>query len=262
MSDASEFWADPVSLGDTGSTRNAGSRRPVVIVGAGGLGREALAAARAGGIWDVKGFVDDRADLPGTTIDGVPVLGSLDLLTDGSVRDHHALVCTGRPGNTTSRARIDERLSAAGVPFASVVHPSASLAAGTRLGPGAVVLAQVVTTTPITIGRHVVIMPQVVFTHDDVIGDYTTFGAGARLAGGVVVGDGAYIGSGALIREYVTVGAGALVGMGAVVTRDVPPGEVWVGNPARPLDRSGLRGPNAGSGDPTAVSDVLEEKVT
>jgi acetyltransferase-like isoleucine patch superfamily enzyme len=46
---------------------------------------------------------------------------------------------------------------------------------------------------------------------------------------------GASIGSGAVILAGVTVGAGALVGAGAVVTRDVPPGEVVVGNPARAL---------------------------
>jgi sugar O-acyltransferase (sialic acid O-acetyltransferase NeuD family) len=209
-----------------------------VLVGAGGLGREALAAARASTTWSVTGFVDDRPELAGTVIDGVPVLGPLDRLTAGSVPQADALICTGRPGNTRSRVVIGGRLAAAGVSFARLVHPSASLAEGTELGPGCVVLAQVVTTAPITIGRHVVIMPQVVFTHDDVIGDHTTFGAGVRLAGGVVVEPGAYVGSGALVREHVTIGAGALVGMGAVVTRDVPPGEVWAGNPARRLDRS------------------------
>ena len=45
----------------------------------------------------------------------------------------------------------------------------------------------------------------------------------------------ASIGSGAIIMGGVRVGAGALVGAGAVVLKDVAPGEVVVGNPARVL---------------------------
>jgi UDP-2-acetamido-3-amino-2,3-dideoxy-glucuronate N-acetyltransferase len=49
------------------------------------------------------------------------------------------------------------------------------------------------------------------------------------------VEEGASIGSGAVILGGVTIGADALVGAGAVVTRDVAPGAVVAGNPARPL---------------------------
>jgi UDP-2-acetamido-3-amino-2,3-dideoxy-glucuronate N-acetyltransferase len=49
----------------------------------------------------------------------------------------------------------------------------------------------------------------------------------------VRVDDGATIGSGAIIMGGVTIGAGALIGAGAVVTRDVAPGEVVAGVPAR-----------------------------
>ena len=44
---------------------------------------------------------------------------------------------------------------------------------------------------------------------------------------------GASIGSGAVILCGVTIGEGALVGAGAVVTKDVPPGAVVAGVPAR-----------------------------
>jgi acetyltransferase-like isoleucine patch superfamily enzyme len=52
-----------------------------------------------------------------------------------------------------------------------------------------------------------------------------------------VVEHGASLGSGAVILGGVRIGAGALVGAGAVVTRDVFPGEVVVGQPARVLVR-------------------------
>ena len=45
----------------------------------------------------------------------------------------------------------------------------------------------------------------------------------------------AAIGSGAVVLGGITLGEGSLIGGGAVVTRDVAPGEVIAGNPARPV---------------------------
>lgn len=50
-----------------------------------------------------------------------------------------------------------------------------------------------------------------------------------------VVERGASLGSGAIVLGGVRVGAGAIVGAGAVVTRDVSPGAVVAGSPARAL---------------------------
>ena len=54
-----------------------------------------------------------------------------------------------------------------------------------------------------------------------------------------VVERGASLGSGAIVLGGVRIGAGAIVGAGAVVTRDVQPGEVVAGVPAR-AHRAGL----------------------
>jgi len=52
------------------------------------------------------------------------------------------------------------------------------------------------------------------------------------------VGRGASIGTGSTILCGVTIGERAIVGAGSVVTRDVPPGAVVAGNPARALRKA------------------------
>ena len=53
----------------------------------------------------------------------------------------------------------------------------------------------------------------------------------------------ASLGSGAIVMGGVRVGAGAVVGAGAMVTKDVAPGEVVAGNPARALASAARHNP-------------------
>jgi sugar O-acyltransferase (sialic acid O-acetyltransferase NeuD family) len=210
-------------------------RAPVVLVGAGGFSRETAETIRAcidaGAPWQLHGFLDDDPAREGATVDGLPVLGPIDSISEHP--DALVVVGTGRPDNYTSRLSIVTRLGLPDERYARIVHPAATLAASTSIGAGSVVLAGVVATTSVQIGNHVGIMPGAVLTHDDVLDDYVTVAAGVRLGGNVHVETGAYIGSGAMVREGVTIGAWSMIGMGSVVTRDVPPGQLWFGSPAR-----------------------------
>lgn len=49
------------------------------------------------------------------------------------------------------------------------------------------------------------------------------------------IGNNVSIGSNATVLGGITVGDGSIIGAGAVVTKEVPPGEVWAGNPAKML---------------------------
>ena len=210
---------------------------PLLIIGAGGLSKETLSAVTAINSvrpqWTVLGFVDDNPALHGTTVQGLPVLGPSELVAEHP--DAGLVMTIASPKNLGNRKRIVERLDVPADRYATIVHPAASVAAGTELGPGSVFLAGSVVTAPQAIGAHVVAMPHTTITHDDAISDYVLFASGVLLSGSVSIGESAYLGSGCMIREGLTIGARSLIGMGAVVLCDVPPGEVWVGNPARYL---------------------------
>ena len=79
---------------------------------------------------------------------------------------------------------------------------------------------------------------------DAEVGEAVNIGAGTVTANydGVrkhktVIGDGAFIGSDTILRAPITVGEGAYTGAGSVVTRNVPPGKLAVGVPARIRER-------------------------
>lgn len=115
------------------------------------------------------------------------------------------------------------------------------------------------------IGEYCNICANVLVENDVVIGNHCTIKSGVQLWDGVTLEDsvcigpnvtftndrhpksqnkdfvlerilvkrGASIGANATILPGVVIGEGAMVGAGSVVTKNVPAGELWMGNPAR-----------------------------
>jgi acetyltransferase-like isoleucine patch superfamily enzyme len=107
------------------------------------------------------------------------------------------------------------------------------LGAGVTLGERCTIVAH----AGVTIGAHAWLEDGAVLVDfDHVIDDVEVpIRAQPLVASPIAIGDGARIGLGSGVLRGVTVGPGAVVGPHAVVTRDVAPGVVVGGVPARPL---------------------------
>lgn len=49
----------------------------------------------------------------------------------------------------------------------------------------------------------------------------------------VVIGNDVFIGAGTIVLKGVVIGDRSIIGAGSVVTKEIPPDEIWAGNPAK-----------------------------
>lgn len=205
----------------------------VVVWGCGGHAAVLLDVLNHYGV-HVRAFVDQH--ITETLIQGVPVLsGEEAWLTWRSSQAQeftlYGVAAIGRPGG--HRQRVQAFFESHGVAMPQLIHPHASISSQARLGGGVQILAGAVVAARAQLGDMCIINHRASVDHECVLDSGVTIAPGATLCGCVRVGEDAFIGAGATVLPRLSIGAGAMVGAGAVVTRDVAPGAVVCGNPAR-----------------------------
>ncbi|MBB0995310.1 sugar O-acyltransferase [Dietzia sp. SLG510A3-3B2-2] len=212
---------------------------PLVILGAGGHGREVMdivndinAQPRGGApreIFDFIGFLDDgEPDMARLSRIGARFIGAtseLDSLPEGCKY-------TIGIGSGTARRKLDMAATAAGLEPATLIHSSVTIGSDVRIAPGAVICAQVSVTTNVSIGRHAHINRNSAIGHDVELSAYSTVNPVCAISGEVRVGEEAMVGTNSAINQGLSIGRGAIVAAGAAVTKSVEEYTMVAGVPA------------------------------
>ena len=117
----------------------------------------------------------------------------------------------------------------------TVIHPRAAVAASASIGPGTWIHAQTTVASMSHLGPCCHVNRNASVGHHNTWGAFSRINPGAHTAGLCVLGDRVTIGIGAAVRPEIRIGDGATVGGGSMVVKNVEPGQVVVGNPAKPL---------------------------
>ncbi|RVU41286.1 acetyltransferase [Rheinheimera riviphila] len=198
----------------------------LAILGASGHGRVIADAALSSGLWQLIQFYDDA--YPTLQCNGrFPVVG-----------DSAALAASGLPtvvaiGDNVRRLEKQQWLQQAGLPIATVCHPSAVIACDVVLGDGCVVLAGAVINSGAQLGKACIINSRAVVEHDCELADAVHLSPAASLGGGCRLGTAVWVGIGAAVRHLITLEEFSIVGAGAAVVKPVLTRQIVAGVPAQ-----------------------------
>ena len=202
--------------------------RRILIVGAGGFGREVRCwigdtwpELAAGGV----GFLD--ADVSRGGAHG-PIVGDPEsyepLPGDGFV------LGIGIPW---VRRRVTENLAARGARFLTLVHPTAVVAPSAIIGEGTIVCPHTLVSADAMLGRCVLVNYHASVAHDAGVGDYAVLAPYATLGGFARVGADVFLGLHASVGPGRRVGDRCKVSANSCALADVPADTLVYGVPGR-----------------------------
>ena len=206
----------------------------LLIFGSGGHAAVVADAVIASGTMRIAGFVDHKTDRLGDEVLGFPVVGVPRDALNGKIKHDRFIVGIG---DNEARARVFHEALMAGLRPASVVHPTAIVAASATVGDGTLVCAGSVVNVEARLAQNIIVNTRASIDHHCLVGDHAHVAPGVTLGGTVEVAEGALVGIGAAVLPGKVIGRWSVVGAGAVVTNAVVDGMTVTGTPARPLTR-------------------------
>jgi sugar O-acyltransferase (sialic acid O-acetyltransferase NeuD family) len=209
-------------------------KKKLVIIGAGGLGREVLFLLQdintKADAYDILGFMDNTPELKGKTVNNLPVLGDNFWLQN--YQDEISAVIA--IGNSRVRKMVfDEFSNKENISFPSIIANDVKYSDTITMGKGCIISFSSLLTVNISLGNFVFINTNCAIGHDAVLEDFVTLYGNVSVSGNVTIGKYAEIGNGTRIIQNKSIGENSKTGIGSIVVRNVPANCTVFGNPAK-----------------------------
>ena len=203
---------------------NGSNMKDLIIVCAGGFGREVYYMAKAVGKWNIKGFIDDNLHaLDGVNI-ALPIIGSI----KDWVPSENEVFALG-VSNPKTKETIVDIMKTKGARFETIITPYARVIETAEIGEGCIISGTVGDCAKI--GNFVNIMGSMI-GQDSTIDDFSTTTGFTNIAS-AHLGKRVFVGSHAVVLNNLTVGDDAYVCAGSIVLTKVKAGTKVFGCPAK-----------------------------
>jgi sugar O-acyltransferase (sialic acid O-acetyltransferase NeuD family) len=214
----------------------------LVLVGDGETALLAHDYFRRDTAFEVAGFSVEAAYLTTSTLLGLPVAPFETLETRFSPQTHCAFIAVSYTQLNRLRRRLFDAAKTKGYQLCSYISPHANIAPDVEVGENCFILEGVIVQRGVKIGDNVTLWSGSLIGHRSSIGDNCFVASEVAVSGFCTVGENCFLGVNSCIADCVKVGRDCVVGAGAVVVSDAAEGQVYVGNPAKPMPNRGVEG--------------------
>lgn len=206
--------------------------KDLVIIGAGGFGRETKAMVdeinEVNPQWNFIGYIDDgKTD---ETVEGVIPLGNLDFLCNMNPKPYAVIAIA----SAHVREAIANKCYAAGVPFATLIHPSVKMRGDLcTIGEGSIICEGFSMAINSHVGKHCIMNMYCGLGHDTYVGDYSGMMSYTITGGDTVIGKYNYFGLRCTVINLINTCDDCTFGAGAVIVKSADVPGTYVGVPAK-----------------------------
>lgn len=213
-------------------------KRKLVIVGDGETAQLAYEYFTADSPFEVVGFSVEKQFLKRDKLNGLPVVPfeTLEEAFDPDATD--AFVAVSYTQLNRVRARLFAETRAKGYTTPSYLSSRAFVWRTAKVGANCFVFEGNVVQHGVELGDDVILWSGNHIGHQAKIRDHVYVASHVVISGFCEIGENSFLGVNACISDRVKVAKDCIIGAGAVVLKDTEPGKVYVGNPAKALEKT------------------------
>jgi Acetyltransferase (isoleucine patch superfamily) len=205
----------------------------IIIVGAGGCGREVYemaCAAFSSAEYQIKGFLSDDVHILDDMNVAVPII---DTIRDYQPAENDRFLLA--IGDVQGRKKVALDLQERGAKFLTLVHPTAVISASAELGEGVIVYPFVFISCQVKLADFVMMNAYSGCGHDAVVGAFSVLCPYATVLGWARLDEDVFLSTHTMVAPKKHVGKGAVVSANSSVLRNVPVDGFVCGVPGKNL---------------------------
>ena len=205
----------------------------IIIVGAGGFGREVYLWAKnlfSKDQYKIKGFLDDNNRALDNFNLGIGIIGSIDGYIPEE-KDRFLIAI----GNVKIKKFIIKKMIEKKVKFLKLIHPTAIVVDTAKIGDGVIICPFCLVSDNVRLDDFVMMNIYSSCGHDARVGKYCILSPYATLNGFVILENEVFLGTHSTVIPGKRVGYKSKVSANSVVMRNVPPNKIVIGVPGKAI---------------------------